>query len=230
VWAESYIRTLLDRDIRDLANIESSRHFPQIFRFLAAHNGAQINNNGMSRDLEIPASTLKRYVDLLSKLFLIQHVPAHTGNRGAKTMKSPKAYLVDSLLVAYSLNLSANAIRQDRNLFGPILEGFVANELARLITASDSRATLSHLRTVRNKEVDFVLETGEGDVVGIEVKASRSPNPSDFNGLHFLSDLIGERFKRGILLYAGTTVIPQTPKIVGLPISALWNLQPLKPR
>jgi len=227
-WADSYVRTLLDRDIRDLAKIESARHFPQIFRLLAARNGSQLNNDRMSRELGMSASTLRRYLDLLAKLFLIQYVPAYSTNAGVRTVRAPKAYLVDPLLVGHTLNLSTTAVNEDPNLLGPMLEGFVANELARLSTASNRKPQLFHLRTVRNQEVDFVLETGDGKLVGIEVKSSRNVAPGDFTGLRFLEELAEDRFHRGIVLYRGNRVFTVSPKIAAVPMQALWDLGPLK--
>jgi predicted AAA+ superfamily ATPase len=226
-WAESYIRTMLDRDVRDLAQIEGLRQIPQIFRLIAARSGSNLNMDSMSRDSGIPASTLRRYLDLLHKLYLTQYVPAYSGSQNRRILKSPKVFLVDTLLTTYALNLTASNLRRDRNLLGSLLEGFVANELARIRTYSKIKPTLFHLRTSRSHEVDFVLESGDGRIVGIEIKSSTSLVPSDFNGLKFLQELAGERFHRGIVLHDGTTVSTVSREIASMPVSALWNLEPL---
>ena len=226
-WADSYIRTLLDRDVRDLANIEGARQFPQIFRLLAARNGGTLNVDSLSRDTGIPSTTVRRYIDLMAKMFLLQQVPAWSGNMSTRFVKAPKVYLCDSLLTSHLLHIEASHLKQDRLRLGPILEGFVANELARLQTYSDVRPWLHHLRTVRQKEVDFVLELGDRKIVGIEVKSSRSLSPSDSHGLEYLQSLDPDRFHRGVILYDGHRTVRINKHIIGLPMAALWNVAPM---
>jgi len=97
-------------------------------------------------------------------------------------------------------------------------------ELKKLALASELRPSLFHLRTVKQLEVDFVLEARGGDVVGIEVRSSTTVRPEDANGLRFLKELAGEKFRRGIVLYRGRTVEPLTRDIAAWPIDALWRL------
>jgi len=68
-----------------------------------------------------------------------------------------------------------------------------------------------------------VLENLAGEVVGIEVKASSTIRSSDFKGLKYLSDLSGDRFLRGIVLYTGNKLVPFGLNLYALPVSALWR-------
>ncbi len=70
--------------------------------------------------------------------------------------------------------------------------------------------------------VNFILENAAGKVVGIEVKASSTVTGRDFKGLHALSEAIGKRFHRGIVLYTGTENIPFGKYLHALPVSYLW--------
>lgn len=71
--------------------------------------------------------------------------------------------------------------------------------------------------------MDFVLENPVGDVVGIEVKASSTVKANDFKGLKYLSELLGERFLRGIVLYTADQPVPFASNLYALPVSALWR-------
>jgi predicted AAA+ superfamily ATPase len=223
-WFEDYSRTLLERDVRDLANIEGLVQMPRVLRLLGARAGQTINVLSLARDTGIPNTSLHRYLDLLKGVFLLQYVPAWSDDRGTRLTKSPKAYLVDTGLLAYLDNVSAKALESDRDQLGLLLENFVAMELTKLAKGSDLRVGVHHLRTVKQLQVDFVLEARGGDVVGIDIKPSPSVRPEDAEGLRFLKELAGDRFRRGIVLYTGREVQPFSRDIVAVPIDALWKL------
>lgn len=106
---------------------------------------------------------------------------------------------------------------------GQVLENFVANEILRQISWSEERARLFHFRAHSGEEVDFVLESADGRVVGVEVKTSQSLGASDWKGLKFLRDQLGDRFHRGVVLYGGSETLPLGHRLQALPISALWQ-------
>jgi predicted AAA+ superfamily ATPase len=106
------------------------------------------------------------------------------------------------------------------------MENFVVMELARQLTWSDERARLYHYRTKDKLEVDAVLETPDGRVVGIEVKAGSTVRSEDLGGLRNLSNALGDRFVAGFVLYTGQQTLPFGEKIRAMPIDALWRLTP----
>ena len=223
-WFESYVRTLLDRDVRDMANIEGLTQLPRVLKLLASRAGTTLNVSSLARDTGIPNTSLHRYLDLLKAVFLIHHVPVWSDNHGARLTKTPKTYLVDSGLLCYLENLDEKALRADPDRLAPVLETFVAMELQKLASVYERRPVLHHLRTVKHLEVDFVLEGRGGDVVGIEVKAIPSVRPEDASGLKFLKELAGERFRRGVILYPGKETLPLARDIWAVPIDCLWRL------
>lgn len=105
---------------------------------------------------------------------------------------------------------------------GALLETFVAGELARQLTWSDTDAGLYHWRDRGGREVDLVLEASDGRVVGIEVKATVDARSGDFAGLRTLRDRLGERFCAGILIHCGTSTRSFGDKLVSMPVPALW--------
>lgn len=212
-WADSYLRTTLERDVRNLADIEHTRTFPRLLRSLANRQGETLNIEALARDTGMPATTVRRYVDLLGKLFLIQTVPAWSADLQVRLTKSPKLYLVDSLLSASLAPLPPTAA----------LNAFFANELARLLTYSHSQATLFHFRTVRNKEVDFVLEATDGSLIGIQITDAEVPPAAAQEGLTYLREVAADRYRQGIILYAGERAIPLGATDWALPHSAVWT-------
>jgi len=223
-WFTSYVTTILHRDIRDLANIEGVTALPRLLALLAARSTALLNFADLSRSVALPQSTLKRYMALFETAFLIQTVPAWSGNLGKRLLKTPKLAITDSGLMGALLGMTTERLTAQREQVGPLLETFVLMELKKQETWSGHRANLFHFRTHAGQEVDIVLEDASGQVVGIEVKASSTVGAEDFKHLHTLSEIAGKRFRRGVVLYAGAKMLPFGPRLHALPISALWRL------
>ena len=115
---------------------------------------------------------------------------------------------------------------------GPLLETFVASELAKQLGWSRTRVELFHFRTHGGREVDIVLEADDGRLVGVEVKAAATVGAADLKGLTALREVAGKRFHRGVVLYTGREALPFGPGLWALPVSALWQLgaQPVRKR
>lgn len=222
-WYESYIMTILQRDIRDIAHIEGLTQLPRLLRLLATRTGGLFNLAEISRVSGIANTTLSRYITLLQTIFLINTVPAWSTNHGKRLIKSPKLYLCDTGLAAHLLGLTRERVLLEPDLFSPILENFIALELKKQLGWNKTRADLFHYRTSSGQEVDFILESKAGDIVGIEVKTSSSINESDFKGLHHLAAELGKKFIRGIVLYTAQQTLAFGKNLYGVPMS-LTNL------
>jgi predicted AAA+ superfamily ATPase len=225
-WFDSYIRTILDRDIRDIANIEALAQIPRLLTLLALRAGTVLNANSLSADLQIPYSSLKRYLELLETLYLVHRTPAWSNNfRGRAVTKSPKLYLVDTGLLCNLANLDSRTLASSPDRHAPILDNFVAMELRKQCEFGKLRPWLMHFRTVRNLEVDFVLETRDQRIAGVEVRSSSALLDSDADGLRYLQEIAGDLFVRGVILYHGEEIVRYSPQIIGLPIQCLWDMQ-----
>ena len=219
---DGYVTTLLQRGVRDIADIERPAALRRLLHLVSVRTGSTLNRAELSRTLGLPASTLERYLAILQTLFLFHEVPAWASNRGKRLVRAPKVHVVDSGLAASLSGLGIEALRQDRNLVGPLLESFVAAELRKQISWSDTRPSLSHFRSHSGGEVDLVLEDARGRVAGLEVKAAASVSASDFGGLRKLAETAGEAFVQGVVLYLGKTTVPFGPRLTAVPLDALW--------
>ena len=223
-WFAAYITALLQRDVRDLANIDGLTDMPRLLSLLAARVGGLLNMSELSRSSGIPNSTLKRYLSLMQATFLLQPLPAWSSNLGKRLIKSPKIHLIDSGLAAHLAGITHQSLDRDPVFFGHLLETFVVSELRKQIGWSDTRVNLYHYRTTTGREVDIVLENAAGRLVGLEIKASSTVRRKDFSGLDALSEDIGDRFVRGIVLYAGEHTVSFGEQYVALPVSTLWRI------
>ena len=222
-WFKSYIASLVQRDIRDLANIEGLTDVPRLVALLAARAGSLTNVSELSRSAGISGTTLRRYVPLLEATFILQPLPAWSTNLGKRLVRSPKIHLIDSGLTAHLRGESdpADLIRSPS--FGPLLETFVLQELRKQLTWARVSATPYHFRTATGREVDIVLEASDRRVVGIEVKASASVGEADFGGLAALAEAAGKKFVRGVIIYLGDHVVPFGDRFWAVPIDEIWQ-------
>ena len=222
-WCRSYIAALLQRDVRDLANIEKLTDLPKLLGLLAARTGGLMNVAEISRAIDIPHTTLQRYLALIEVAFLFRPLPAWPTHLGKRLVKSPKIHLLDTGLAAHlrgtgdakTLSISPDIV--------PLLESFAVQEIRKQLAWCVQTASAWHFRTATGSEVDLLLEAPDGSIVGIEVKAAGSVTQGDLKGLRVLFEALGERFVAGAVLYLGEQALPFGGNLYALPISVLWQ-------
>ncbi|HET8643415.1 MAG TPA: ATP-binding protein [Pseudonocardiaceae bacterium] len=226
---DSYLTTLIERDVLELSNIERRGDLLKLLTMLAGRAGGLLVPAALSGESGIPRTTLVRYLELLSSVFLIKSIPAWASGQTQRAVGTPKLAFVDSGIACHLVGQTANRLGEPGGAAGPMLENFVAMELARQLTWSDERARLYHYRTKDRLEVDVVIETPDGRIIGVEVKAGATVRTEDLGGLRNLASLVGDRFIAGYVLYTGQQTLPFGPKIRALPMDALWSLAPREP-
>ncbi len=223
-WFDGYLTTILQRDVRVISELEKIALLPTLLRILAARAGSLMNDASIARDIGLNPVTSKSYRVILHAMFLTFDVQPWYRNIGKRLVKSPKGYLGDTLLLCHLLEWNLDDLRQRKpDLYGHVVENFVATELKKLLSFSDLRARLLYFRTSDNKEVDFVLERPDGRLAGIEVKSSDTVRSGDFKGLKVLQEVAGDDFVCGIVLYTGRDVVPFGEKLLAVPVGALWG-------
>src|ERR1700723_901030 len=170
-WFQSYVMTMLQRDIRDLANIADITAVPRLLSVVAARAGGLLNFANLSRSVALPQRTLQRYFALLEATFLVQLLRPWSRNIGKRVIQTPKVYLNDSGLLAYLLGATVDRVKTDGNVAGVLLENFAVMELRKQSTWSGVQAEVFYWRTASGQEVDVVLEDRAGRIVGLEIKA-----------------------------------------------------------
>lgn len=221
-WCRSYIDAIAKRDVRDISTIEKPNEIPNLIRVAAHHSARLLNITTIGNDLRLARKTVETYLDLLEQLFLVDRLEPWHRNDLSRLIKTPKLHFMDSALLAAASGVTEERIASDRGLFGPILETFVFAELQRLASWSDERLRFSHYRDKDQLEVDVVIESETGGMVGIEVKSSATVLSSDFRALRRLSDIAGKDFRAGIVLYDGDQAVSFGDNLHAAPISSLW--------
>lgn len=223
VWARQYIDALVQRDVRDVAEVLKLDELPRLLRALAQTAGQMCNYAQLGSQLGLDGKTARRYVGLFEQMYLLQRVEVWARNRLGRVVKTPKLQLLDAGLLAALLDLNADAVAQDRTRFGHVLETFVFAELLKHATTSDGDYRLMTYRDADQFEVDIVIENAVGQVVGVEVKAAATVREADLRGLRKWAGRAGGLFKMGVLLYDGTETLPLGEGLWAAPLSTLWG-------
>ena len=204
---DSYLSTLIERDVLEISSIERRGDLHRLLALLAARVSGLLVPASLAGQAGIPRTTLMRYLELLAQVFLIKTVPAWSRGGTHRAIGTPKLAFLDTGVAAHLLGQDAHRLTEPDGAAGAMVENFVLMELARQLTWSDARAQLYHYRTKDHTEVDAVLETPDGRVIGVEVKAGTTIRTADLAGLRHLQRVVGERFR-------------------ALPLEALWRRTP----
>lgn len=220
-WFESYLKTTLDRDLRDISDAHKLDQAPRLLRLLASRAANLLNSSEVSRRLRLEHKTVRSYTALLETVFLVKTVPAWRPSIGSRESATPKVYVVDSGLLACLLGANEARLAEDDQVTGKVLENFVTMEVMKHLEWADADATLYHYRS-QNDEVDVVLENRSGDLACVEVKSTATIRERDWKALAKLRDARSPQFKAGFVIYAGDRTIPLGDRLWAVPVSGLW--------
>ncbi len=221
-WYRDYANTLIQRDVLDLARISALDALPRLLALAAGQTACLVNVSELAAPFHVSRQTIREYVTLLSRIFLLEELPPWHNNRLSRLIKTPKLHLGDTGLACSLLGLDADLLWKDRALFGRILETFVFQELRRQGSWHEETVSFSHFRDKDKVEVDVVVESA-GRLAGVEVKAVATVTGDDFKGLRKLQAAAQKSFTAGVVLYDGEAVVPFGNKLYAVPISRLWE-------
>jgi predicted AAA+ superfamily ATPase len=223
-WYEGYVDQLVHHDASDLTEVRSPRGLAALLRAVAFNTAGLPALATLAEAAGIDHRTAKTYLDLLEELRIIERVPAWHSNRLSRMVKTPKYYLVDSGMAAYLVGDTRAGVLKSVDRLGRLIDTFVLAQLRPLLRLAAPSVAAYHLRD-RNqaREVDVVLESAVGRVVGIEVKSASTVDTRSARHLAWLRDQLGSDFHRGIVLHTGATTFPLGDRLWAVPIAALWR-------
>jgi len=222
-WYRAYTETLVQRDVQELARISRLDVMPRLLELAAGQTARLFNISELASPFQLSRPTIRDYVTLLERIFLLEQLPPWHSNRLSRLVKTPKLHLGDTGLAGSLLGVDAIALNKDGGLLGQLLETFAYQELRRQASWSERRIRFYHLRDRDGYEVDMVLEREGRDVVGVEVKSAATVTGRDFRALRRLKLALGDRFRAGVVLYDGERAVRFENKLYAVPIAALWG-------
>lgn len=215
LWWEGYVKTYMERDLRELSRIESLIDFRRVIELIALRTGNLINQTEIARDAGTSQPTVNRYLNLLEVSNLIKRVPAYSRSRTKRIIKRPKVYFIDPALSVYLSGYhDIESLRGSRES-GAFFKNLIFMHINALSEQMVPKAKIYYWRSITTKEVDFVVEHGN-KLLAFEVKSTTKIMQDDIkNLLAFLQEYPGAI--RGVLIYAGDTLQWLHSKIIAVP-------------
>ena len=208
IWFDGYVRTYLERDLRQLSSVESLPDFRRLMRAACFRLGQLVNQAELGRDVALPQPTVHRWLNLLEVSCLLVRLPAYAVNRTKRLIKSPKLYWADTGVALHLAEVAEPA--------GAHLENLVLHDLLAWRDARLDRAEVHYWRTATGEEVDFVVEAG-ARLVPIEVKATGRPRLRDAAHLRAFRAEYGRSARAGLLLHTGAALEWLAPDVLAAP-------------
>lgn len=223
-WMASYVDRLLNRDIQVFGRTISQDRIHQVLRLLAANQSGELVYARIGQLSGIPERSVASYVTMLERVHALTTLRPWRNNLAKREVGRKKACLEDTSLALYLANILPSSLATiDTPVLGSFVEGWVIQELIKQQGWASSRFQLFHYRERNGKEIDAIVELGDGTIIAIEVKASSTRKSEHFNSLRWLQDQLGDRFRAGIVLSLAPDSFNINDRIWGLPISALWE-------
>jgi predicted AAA+ superfamily ATPase len=192
LWISSYVQTYVERDVRQLLNVQDLRTFEMVLGLCAARHGQPLNMADLARSAGISQPTVKAWINLLEAAYVIRLLPPYFENFGKRIIKSPKLYFLDSGLVSALTRQPGPEAALAGAMGGALFEGFVVSEAYKVFALEGRRPDLFFWRSHGGLEVDLVLALPAG-LVPVEIKLTATPTLKHAHVLGSFKALAGRR-------------------------------------
>jgi predicted AAA+ superfamily ATPase len=200
-WCPNYIRTYIEKDVRQIKNITDLIVFERFIKLLAGRSGQELNNSALAVETGVDVKTIQSWIGILESSFIIYLLKPHHKNFNKTIVKRPKVYFYDSAIVCYLLGIRDNSQLQTHPLRGAIFEGMVVTELIKKRTNAGLPINLFYWRDKTGHEIDIIIDNA-GKLLPIEIKSGKTINTEFFKNMDYWSDL--SKVKKSMVLYAGS--------------------------
>ena len=202
VFSESYMRTYVERDVRDILQITSLLEFQKFMRLCAARIGQLLDLTSLSKDAGISLPTVKSWLSVLEASYIIFLLQPHHINFNKRLVKMPKLYFYDTSLACNLLRLTNADDVYDHYLRGGLFESMILSDLLKKRYNQGLPPNVYFWRDKLGNEIDALLEEGR-QLIPIEIKSSATLQSEMFDGLIKWCHLADMDPASGTLIYAG---------------------------
>ncbi|HOW30038.1 MAG TPA: ATP-binding protein [Bacteroidales bacterium] len=199
-WMPNYIRTYIERDVRQVKNITDLLIFERFMRLLASRTGQELNYSSLSIEVGVDSKTLQSWIGILESSFIIYLLRPHYKNFNKTVVKRPKLYFIDTGLACSLLGISTIDHLLNHPLRGSLFECFIVSELIKQLTHRGKEINLYYWRDKTGHEIDLIIDQVL-TLVPVEIKSGKTVHAEFFKNLHYWSKLTGT--KNAALIYAG---------------------------
>lgn len=209
----AYIRTYIERDIRDLSSISNEMKFLNFIRVVAARTGQVLKYSELANAVDISEPTAKTWLSVLVSSNIVYLLEPYYRNITKRMTKMPKIYFLDTGLCSYLTGWSSPEVIEKGAMNGAFFETFVVSEILKSYRHNGERPLIYWYRDTQQKEIDLLIER-DGKLHPIEIKLTSNPNKSMLK--HF-NVLVNQGY--GGLICMRESDIPLTEDVSAIPIS-----------
>jgi predicted AAA+ superfamily ATPase len=199
-WCPNYIRTYIEKDVRQIKNITDLIVFERFIKLLAGRSGQELNNSALSVETGVDVKTIQSWIGILESSFIIYLLKPHFKNFNKTIVRRPKIYFYDTALVCYLLGIRNTVQLKTHPLKGSIFESMVVTELIKKRTNLGLPINLYYWRDKTGHEIDIIVDN-ENNLLPIEIKSGKTFNPDYFKNIDYWCKLSGA--KKSVVLFAG---------------------------
>jgi predicted AAA+ superfamily ATPase len=199
-WYPNYIRTYIERDVRQLKNITDLLVFERFMRLLAARTGQEINFSSLSIEVGVDVKTVQSWVGILESSFIIFLLKPYYKNYNKTLIKRPKIYFYDTGIVCSLLGITEKNQLINHPLRGALFECFVISEMIKKRYNAGKEINLYFWRDKTGHEIDLIID-GSDQLVPIEIKSGKTVHSEFFKNLKYWQKISG--IGHGRIIYAG---------------------------
>jgi predicted AAA+ superfamily ATPase len=204
-WLGWYVKTYLERDIRDLASFRDLEPFIKLQQYLALQTGQQINASSIAVQLGISVNTVKRYIRYFELSYQLVSLSAWTKNANKRLSKMPKIHYMDNGV------LQAVLLKRG-GITGNEFESLVIAEIFKQVKCLNMDARFYHYRTHDGSEVDLLLEMESG-YIAFEIKMTEKVRPTDARHVKNLGEILDKPLLHSFILSNDTSTTQIAPGI-----------------
>lgn len=191
----AYVRTYIERDVRDLSEVGDSVKFTRFMTAAAASTGQLVNLASLSRDVGISQPTAERWLSILVASNIVYLLKPYSNNITKRAIKTPKLYFLDTGLAAYLTRWNTVDVLKNGAMAGAFFESFVISEIIKsYYNRGIVEPPLYFYRDKDMNEIDLLIEDG-GALYPLEMKKHADPQKKDMDAFSVLDKIPG--VKRG---------------------------------
>ena len=201
LWYNSYIRTYIERDVKQLKNIENTLLFIKFVKLCAGRIGQQLNSTSLSNECGIDVKTVNAWLSVLEATYIIKLITPYYKNFNKRLVKTPKLYFVDTGLACSLLGIRKEEELVNSHFRGALVENFLIMETFKKSVNSGVGDALYYWRDNKGLEIDLLIENEKGEMLPIEIKSSQTYSNKFSDNISKFCEFAD--VKKGIVIYDG---------------------------
>lgn len=217
-YYSSYVKTYIEKDVRQLVNITDEMKFMKFLIALAARCGELLNYNAIANEIEVSIETVKRWISILQTSGIIYLLEPYSNNILKRIVKTPKVYFYDTGLVCYLTRWTTPDVLKNGAKAGNIFENFIVSEILKTyLNAGKTISSIYFYRDKDKKEIDLVIEK-DGTLYPIEIKMTGNPTKAMAKNFAVLDAIPDKQRGMGCIICQYDKLLYVSENVVALPV------------